>query len=574
MRDFLKVYNEWLNSDQLSLREKEELLKLKGNKEEIQDRFYEDLKFGTAGLRGKLGMGTNRMNMYTVGRASQGLANFIESKGEDAKKRGVAIAYDVRYFSKEFSELAARILANKGIKVYLHDDITATPILSYSVRELNAISGIVITASHNPRDYNGYKVYWEEGSQIMSDIADGITAEIEKLDYFNDVYAMDLNEAVDKKLIEYIGKNIKEKYEKEVINLAIKENIDKNINIIYTPLNGTGNKPVREVLEKRGFKNVFVVPEQENPDPDFTTVGYPNPEDVKAFKLSEKLGKEKNADILIATDPDCDRLAVEVKNQKGEYVALTGNQTGAILINYILESRKEENKLPEKGFIIKSVVTGNLGKSIGEKYGIDTYEALTGFKNICGKENELLENNAGEFIFGYEESIGFLAGTFVRDKDGVIAAMLLAEAAAFYKTKNKSLLDVLQDIYDEHGYQLENNYSMILEGIEGKKRIERIMEYYRENYPERIEDMKLIKYADYLENKEVDIKTGKEKNSEIPISNVLRFWFDDGSWYAIRPSGTEPKIKIYIYSKDKDRKRSEQKLIRINLKIKEIFDMV
>jgi phosphoglucomutase len=557
MRDFLKIYNEWLNSDQLSQKEKEELLNLKDNQEEIQDRFYEDLKFGTAGLRGKLGMGTNRMNVFTVGRASQGLANFIESKGDEAKKRGVAIAYDVRYFSKEFSELAARILANKGIKVYLHDDITATPILSYSVRELNAISGIVITASHNPREYNGYKVYWEEGSQIMADIAEAITSEIEKLDYFKDINPMNLKEAVDKGLIEYIGQDIKEKYKKEVLNLAIKENIDKNINIIYTPLNGTGNKPVRDVLKRRGFKNVFVVPEQEHPDPDFSTVGYPNPEDTKAFKLSEELGKEKNADILIATDPDCDRLAVEVKNQEGKYIALTGNQTGAVLINYILESRKEENKLPEKGFIVKSVVTGNLGKSIGEKYGIDTYEALTGFKNICGKENELLEKGAGEFIFGYEESIGFVAGTFVRDKDGVIAAMLLAEAAAFYKTKNKTLLDVIQDIYDE-----------------GKKRIERIMEYYRENYPERIEDMKLIKYADYLENKEVDVKTGKEEKSEIPTSNVLRFWFDDGSWYSIRPSGTEPKIKIYIYSKDKDRKRSEQKLDQINSKIKEIFDMV
>ncbi|MGM0640536.1 MAG: phospho-sugar mutase [Thermotogota bacterium] len=574
MRDFLKLYNEWIESDQLSLKEKEELLDIKDNEQEIKDRFYDDLKFGTAGLRGKLGMGTNRMNVYTVGRASQGLANFIEKQGEEAKKRGVAIAYDVRYFSKEFSELAARILANKGIKVYLHDDITATPILSYSVRELNAISGIVVTASHNPRDYNGYKVYWKEGSQIMADIADGITSEIETLDYFSDVKLIELEDGVQKGLIEYIGHDIKEKYKKEVLNLAIKDNIDKNINIIYTPLNGTGNKPVREVLERRGFKNVFVVPEQEHPDPDFSTVGYPNPEDTKAFKLSEVLGKEKNADLLIATDPDCDRLAVEVKNNNGEYVPLTGNQTGALLINYILESRKEENKLPNKGFIVKSVVTGNLGKSIGESYGIDTYEALTGFKNICGKENELLENGAGEFIFGYEESIGFVAGTFVRDKDGVIAAMLLSEAAAYYKTKHKSLLDVLQDIYSNHGYQLENNYSMILEGLEGQKRIERIMEYYRENYPERIDGLKLIKYADYLDNKEVDIENGKESLSEIPKSNVLRFWFNDGSWYAIRPSGTEPKIKIYIYSKDDDKEKSEKKLELINSKIKEIFDMV
>lgn len=574
MRDYLKIYNEWVNSEVLSLKEKEELLKLKNNEEEIKDRFYDDLKFGTAGLRGKLGMGTNRMNIYTVGRASQGLANYIDKQGEEAKKRGVAIAFDVRYFSKEFSELAARILANKGIKVYLHDDITATPILSYSVRELKTISGIVITASHNPRDYNGYKVYWKEGSQIMADIADGITNEIEKLDYFNDVHLMDLQKALDEGLVKYIGKDIKESYKKEVLNLAIKNNIDKNINIIYTPLNGTGNKPVRDVLNRRGFKNVFVVPEQEYPDPDFSTVGYPNPEDINAFKLSEKLGKEKNADILIATDPDCDRLAVEIKNNENDYIALTGNQTGALLINYILESKKDENILPEKGFIVKSVVTGNLGKSIGEKYGIETYEALTGFKNICGKENELLNNGAGEFIFGYEESIGFISGTFVRDKDGVIAAMLLAEAAAYYKTKNKTLLDVIEDIYLEHGYQLENNYSMILEGIEGKKRIERIMEYYRNNYPERIEDMKLLKYADYLENKEVDVKTGKERKSNIPKSNVLRFWFDDGSWYAIRPSGTEPKIKIYIYSKDKNREKSEEKLKQINSKIKEIFDMV
>src|SRR6056297_1081002 len=319
MRDYLKYYNNWVSSDQLSLKEKEELLDIKDNEEKIRDRFYDDLKFGTAGLRGKLGMGTNRMNLYTVGRASQGLANFIEKQGEEAKNRGVAIAFDVRYFSKEFSELAARILANKGIKVYLHDDITATPILSYSVRELNAISGIVVTASHNPRDYNGYKVYWKEGSQIMSDIAEGITSEIEKLNYFEDVNPMNLKEAISEGLIEYIGHDIKEKYKKEVLNLAIKDNIDKEINIIYTPLNGTGNKPVREVLERRGFKNVYVVPEQEHPDPDFTTVGYPNPEDTKAFKLSEKLGREKSADLLIATDPDCDRLAVEVKNEKGDY---------------------------------------------------------------------------------------------------------------------------------------------------------------------------------------------------------------------------------------------------------------
>ncbi|WP_413232299.1 phospho-sugar mutase [Oceanotoga sp. DSM 15011] len=558
--NYKEKYLEWLNSPVIDEQTKQELLSIKDDEEEIKNRFIFDLEFGTAGLRGILGAGSNRMNIYTVAKATQGLADYINFRGKEYAKKGVAIAYDVRHFSKEFSEIASSVLTANGIKVYLFEDIRPTPELSFAIRHFKAASGIVITASHNPKEYNGYKVYWEEGSQILSEVADGITNNIKNIKSFEEIKYLDLEKAKEENLLTIIGKEVDDEYTRLVKSLAIRdEELDKDIKIIYTPLNGTGNIPVRRVLKERGFKNVIVVPEQENPDPNFTTVGYPNPEDTKAFKYSESLGKKENAEILIATDPDCDRLAVEVKDENGEYVPLNGNQTGAILINYILESKNEKNLINNDGFIVKSIVTGDLGKVIAESYGVKTYETLTGFKNICGKENELLKQNK-TFHFGYEESIGYVTGTFVRDKDGVISSMFLSEAAAYYKTKGKTLLDVLEDIYIKYGYYRENNFSIVLEGLEGKEKISNMMINYRKNFPKSINDIKLIKYVDYQEEKEYDIINNKNSEVDIPKSNVLRFWFEDGSWYAVRPSGTEPKIKVYIYSKGKTLKESENKL--------------
>jgi phosphoglucomutase len=545
----MEKYNFWLNNDYFDETTKKELESIKNDEKEIEDRFHQDLTFGTAGLRGKIGAGTNRMNRYTVSLATQGLADTIVSKGKTAMDKGVAIAYDVRHFSKEFAEIAARVLAANGIKVYLFEDIRPTPLLSYTIRRLKTISGIVLTASHNPKDYNGYKVYWEEGSQILDDIAKEILDNINKIGDFSNIKLIDLEEGLNKGLINYIGKEIDDEYIEKVKKLALNEDIDKDIKIVYTPLNGTGNKLVRRVLKERDFTNVFVVPEQENPDPNFTTVGYPNPEDVKAFDYAKRFGNKKDADILIATDPDCDRVACMVKDDNGEYISLNGNQTGALLVNYILSSRNKANTIPQNAAIVKSIVTGDLSRAIADYYNVDTIETLTGFKYICGKANEFDKTKEHEFIFGYEESIGYVYSTMVRDKDGVISSMLIAEMAAFYKKKGKTLLDKLEELYKQYGYYFEKLISIVLEGIEGSQRIGRIMDSFR-NYPiTTIEDIKLVKTIDYLKD-----ETGNSK------SNVLKYFFDDGSWYAVRPSGTEPKIKIYIYSKGKDRISSENKI--------------
>ena len=535
--DYMKRYKEWLESDYFDEETKEELREL-SDTEEIEDRFYTDLKFGTAGLRGKIGAGTNRMNKYTVALTTQGLAQTIKNKGQEAMDRGVAIAYDVRKFSDKFAEISARVLAANGVKTYLFDDIRTTPLLSFTVRKLNTISGIVVTASHNPRDYNGYKVYWEEGSQILDDIGDEILEEISSIENFENIKMMDLEEALDKGLVEYIGKEIDDEYNSIRLSQAINENIDKDIKIVYSPLNGTGNKPVRRILKDRGFSNVFVVPEQENPDPNFTTAEYPNPEDPKAFEYSIALGKKKGADILVATDPDCDRVAIMVNDSNGEYVFLNGNKIGALLTNYILTSRYNNGTLSRGSAIVKSIVTGDLSKAIADKYGVETFETLTGFKYICELPNTWDKTKEYDFIFGYEESIGYTYGDLVRDKDAIVSTMLIAEMAGYYKKQGKSLLDVLEDIYKEFGYYRERLISIVLEGIEGSRRIERIMEDFRKNPLEEIEGLKLSKTIDYLYD-----ETGNSK------SNVLKYYLEDGSWYTVRPSGTEPKIKLYIYSK-------------------------
>jgi len=559
MRDYISLYKKWLESPQVDDNTKKELRAIEGNEEEIKERFLMDLEFGTAGLRGKIGAGTNRMNVYTVSQATQGLAEYILSRGEDYAKRGVVIAYDVRRMSKEFARITAQVLAANGVQVYLFDDIRPTPVLSFAVRYLKTASGIVITASHNPPEYNGYKVYWEFGSQIMDDIAKPIEENIRKITDFGMIKKMDFDEAIARGLIKIVGAEVDNAYYEKVLSLSLCDDIDKNISIVYTPLHGTGGKFVRHVLDKRGFTNYFIVPEQERPDGEFPTVEYPNPEDLKAFNLSLEYARKRDADIILATDPDADRNAVMVKHN-GEYIALNGNQTGALLVEYLLSQRKKKGILPNNGVIIKSIVTGNLGKLIAKQYGVETFETLTGFKNICGLENEL--EGKYSFQFGYEESIGYVTGDFVRDKDGVMMSMIISEMAGYYKKQGKTLIDVLESLYKAYGYYLEDNFSLIYEGLKGMEKIKRIMEVFRKKFPKEIGDLELVEYIDYAERKAYDVN-GKEIGEiekHIPASNVLRFFLSDGSWYAIRPSGTEPKLKVYIYTVDKVKDEAKKKL--------------
>lgn len=548
--DYKQKYLEWLNNDYFDKKTKEELESIKDNEAEIQDRFYQNLEFGTAGLRGKIGAGSNRMNVYTVSLATQGLADTIKGYGQEAMNRGVAISHDVRHMSKEFSEITARVLAANGIKVYLHKEITPTPVLSYTIRKLNTISGVMITASHNPREYNGYKAYWEEGSQILDDIANKILENIDKVGDFKNIKLISLEEGLEKKLINYVDDSLIDDYINDVLSLAIEdENIDRNINIVYSPLNGTGNVLVRRILEERGFDNVHVVKEQEMPDPDFTTVGYPNPEDPKAFQYAIELGKKVGADLLIATDPDADRTALEVRNSEGEYVFLTGNKIGALLANYILSRLQETRKMPKNPVIVKSIVTSDLAKAIAQKYSVECLDVLTGFKNIFAPANEYDKTGEKTFVYGYEESIGYNYGTFVRDKDAVSSAMMIVEMAAYYKKHGKTLLDVLNEIYDEFGYYGEKLISVVLEGLDGQALIGRIMEEFRKNPIKEMGEMKLTNIIDY-----------KFDETGLPKSNVLKYIFNDGSWYVLRPSGTEPKIKLYIYSVGKGKEDGDKKI--------------
>jgi phosphoglucomutase len=553
--DYKSSYQRWLDSPAIDEDTRKELLSIAENETEIKERFYKELEFGTAGLRGKLGAGDNRMNKYTVARATQGLANLILSGNSEWRERGVVIAHDSRHMSRTFAEIAAAVLTANDIKVYLFDDIRPTPLLSFSVLELSTISGIMITASHNPKEYNGYKLYWEDGAQVLSNIADRVYEEMQSTELFDGPRMIELDEARTKGLLVEVGEELDDLYISKVLSLTLRdseEELDKSIRIVYTPLNGTGNVPVRRVLRERGFKNVFVVPEQEGPDPDFSTVGYPNPEDPKAFALAREVGLEKRADILLATDPDADRLAVMVR-KNDDFVPLNGNQTGALLVNYLLRSMKEKSSLPRDGFIVKSIVTGDMAKTIADNYGVKTYETLTGFKNICGKALEIEDRREGKFIFGYEESIGYVAGNFVRDKDAVSSSMLLCEMAAYFLKRGKTLLNVLDELFVKYGVFTEKQISMVLEGVQGQKRVRKIMKEYRKEYPTEIGDSKLVKYIDFLSSTATDILSGRTVETGTPASDVIKFLFDDGSWYAIRPSGTEPKLKIYIYTRAKER---------------------
>lgn len=561
--EYLNKYNEWLENENIDEETKKELRSIENDKEEIEERFYTDLAFGTAGLRGKMGAGTNRMNKYVIALTTKALAEVIKEEGSEACRKGVAIAYDVRHKSDEFAKIASLVLAENGVKAYLFEGIRPTPELSYAVRKFKTQAGIVVTASHNPKEYNGYKVYWEEGSQILSDIAKRVTEKIAEIDDIAAIKTMDENEAKEKGLLQIIGKDVDDEYIGNVKDSSIRSDVNKDIKIVYTPLNGTGYVPVTRVLDECGFKNVYVVEEQAKPDPTFATVGYPNPEDTKAFKLAIKLGKEKNADILIATDPDCDRMAAMIKDNGGEYIAINGNQTGAILIKYILEGLKENDKLPSDGVIVKSIVTGDLGKAIAESLGVETLNTLTGFKNICAKANEFEKTGEKTFIFGYEESIGYVYDTYVRDKDGVVAAMLFAEAAAYYNKNGKNLLEVLDDIYEEYGYYSEDLFSLVLEGIEGKERINRMMDVYQTEYLKEIEGAKLVNITDYENSIKKDLINKSEEKIDMEKTNALKYEMDNDSWYAIRPSGTEPKIKIYIYAKGENKKDAEKKIENI-----------
>lgn len=541
--DYKIIYKKWLEEPCFDEETKKELLSIKDDEKEIEDRFYKELEFGTGGLRGVIGAGTNRMNKYNIKKATYGFANFL-MKDEEIAKKGVVIAHDSRHKSREFTIEAAKTLAACNIKTYIFDDLRATPILSFAVRELKAAGGIVITASHNPKEYNGFKAYFDDGGQLVPKIANEVIKEVNAVHDFSKIPTMDYDEAVSKNLIEVLDSNIDDKFidiiKTQSLNKDIIKEVSKDFKIVYTPLHGTGNKPVRRVLDELGFENVYVVEEQAIPDPNFSSVSYPNPEDPKAFELAIKIAKEVDANLIIGTDPDCDRVGALVKNDKGEYVVLSGNETGGLLLDYILYNRKQQNTLPENGIMIKTIVTSRLGEVVANEYGVDYLDTLTGFKFIGEKIEEFENTKEKDYIFGYEESFGYLAGKHARDKDGVVASMLIAEMAAYYHSKGKTLYDALIDLYKRVGYFKEDLKSITLKGKEGSAKIKELMEYFRHNKMDEVSNIKTKELIDY--SKGID---------DLPKSNVLKYELEDGSWFAIRPSGTEPKIKFYFSVTDK-----------------------
>ncbi len=546
---YMDEYRFWLEDDYFDADTKAELKALEGNDKEIEDRFYKELEFGTGGLRGVIGAGTNRMNVYTVRKATQGLANYIIKMGGTDK--GVAIAYDSRFMSPEFADVAALCLAANGIKAYVFDELRPTPELSFALRTLGCISGIVVTASHNPPEYNGYKVYWEDGAQVTAPKDKEIITEVKNVTDYHTVKTMDKDEAVAKGLYNVIGSEIDDKYmvelKKQIIHPEIITRMAEDIRIVYTPFNGTGNKPVRRILKELGFKNVYVVPEQENPDPKFTTLEYPNPEDPKAFELALKLAREVNADIVLATDPDADRLGIYALDTKtNEYVPFTGNMSGMLIADYILRERTATGTMPENPALVKTIVTTNMADRIVEKYNVKLIEVLTGFKFI-GEQIKLFEQTgSNNYVFGLEESYGCLAGTHARDKDAVVAVMCLCEVAAWCKANGKTVWDRMLEMYEEYGYYLETQYAVTLKGIDGSRQIQAIMDKLRANPPKEFGSFKVTKVRDYDKDVVTDMVTGETSSTGLPKSNVLYFDLTEDSWCCARPSGTEPKIKFYM----------------------------
>jgi phosphoglucomutase len=558
------TYEKWFNFEDLDIELKDQLVKLSNSQKVLEDSFYKHLEFGTGGMRGEIGPGTNRMNIYTIRRAAEGLARFIDRQGAIAKQRGIVIAYDSRHKSPEFALEVAKTAGKYGIKVYLFEELRPTPVLSFAVRYLNALSGVVITASHNPPEYNGFKVYGEDGGQIPPESADKI------IGYVNEVEDELLVEVTEEKdmlkegQLTYIGKQIDHAYtvalEKIQQNKQLVQSVSNDLKIVFSPLHGTANIPVREGLKAFGFENVTVVSEQELPDPNFSTVESPNPEEHAAFELAIKYGQKVDADILLATDPDADRLGVAVKNQDGEYVVLTGNQMGALMLEYLLSQKKEQGKLPVNGVVVKTIVTSEIGRDIAKAYDIETLDTLTGFKFIGEKIYEFEQTGSYEFLFGYEESYGYLIGDFVRDKDAVQSAVFAAEVAAYYKTKGKTLFEGLLDIFSKYGYYQEALSSITLKGIDGAQKISFIMEQFRSNPLLDVAGLDVTIVEDYMLRKQTNILTNTKSLINLPSSNVLKYHLSDGSWFCLRPSGTEPKAKFYFGVKDNSLDLSNLKL--------------
>ena len=577
MKDYMGIYEEWLSNPYFDEATKEELRAISGDENEIKERFYIDLEFGTAGLRGVIGAGINCMNIYVVRRATQGLANYIIKQG--GASRGVAIAYDSRRMSPEFAEEAALTLAANGIRAYKFESLRPTPELSFAVRELGCIAGINVTASHNPPEYNGYKVYWEDGAQFTPPHDKGVTQEVLAIEDLSSVKTMSAEEAKKAGLYQIIGAEIDDKYienvKAQVVNQAAIDKMQDQITIVYSPLHGTGNIPARRVMKEIGFEHVYVVPEQELPNGEFPTVSYPNPEAEEAFTLGLKLAEEKNADLVLATDPDADRLGVYVKDIKsGTYIPLTGNMSGALLCDYVLSQKQEKGEIPADGQVVKSIVTTNLVDAIAAHYGVELVEVLTGFKFIGQQILKTEQTGAGHYLFGLEESYGCLIGTYARDKDAISATAALCEAAAYYKEKGMTLWDAMVAMYEKYGYYKDAVKSIGLKGIEGLAKIQEIMENFRQNPPMELGGYQVLSARDYKADTIKNMMTGEVKPTGLPSSNVLYYDLNDGAWLCVRPSGTEPKIKFYYGIKGVSLEDADQKSAELGDKLMEMVNQM
>ena len=563
MLEYKQQYERWLHASQVDADTKRELESISGDEKEIEERFYRELEFGTAGMRGILGAGTNRMNIYTVRRASQGVSKYVLGLGREAAQAGVLIGYDTRNFSRVFAEETARVLAANGVKVYLFDTVHSVPEVSFGIRRLGCSAGVMITASHNPKEYNGYKVYGGDGGQLPPDGADVVVRAIDSFDLFNDIQLMDLDDAIAKGLVEIVGPELNrqflEEIKKQQLHPEAVRAVADTFKLIYTPLHGTGSRPVQTVLKEIGFSHVLVVKEQDTEDGNFPTVQSPNPEDKEGFTIAIRMAEEQDVDLIIGTDPDCDRVGIVVRDAAGVYQTLTGNQTGALLTEYILSSKKAAGTLPANGVVIKTIVTTELAAAIAQAYGVEIINVLTGFKYIGEKMTEFEKTGAHTYLFGFEESYGYLAGTHARDKDGVVSTMLIAEMAAFYKTKNMSLYEALQEIYKKYGYYCEKTVSFTMPGKDGMEKMAALLKTLRENPPVRVNGMDIVVYTDYQAQTVKGIDGKNDVIRDLPKSDVLKYNLSDGkSYFIIRPSGTEPKIKIYLASSAGTFEQAEQ----------------
>ncbi|TYS22889.1 phosphoglucomutase [Bacillus subtilis] len=561
-----KSYERWKQTENLDPELKERLAELEGNEQALEDCFYKNLEFGTGGMRGEIGAGTNRMNIYTVRKASAGFAAYILQQGKEAQKRGVVIAYDSRHKSPEFAMEAAKTLATQGIQTYVFDELRPTPELSFAVRQLNAYGGIVVTASHNPPEYNGYKVYGDDGGQLPPKEADIVIDQVNAIENELTITVDDEKALKEKGLIKIIGEDIDKVYTEKLTSISVHPELsgEVEVNVVFTPLHGTANKPVRRGLEALGYKNVTVVKEQELPDSDFSTVSSPNPEEHAAFEYAIKLGEEQNADILIATDPDADRLGIAVKNDQGKYTVLTGNQTGALLLHYLLSEKKKQGILPDNGVVLKTIVTSEIGRAVASSFGLDTIDTLTGFKFIGEKIKEYEASGQYTFQFGYEESYGYLIGDFARDKDAIQAALLAVEVCAFYKKQGMSLYEALINLFNEYGFYREGLKSLTLKGKQGAEQIEAILASFRQNPPQKMAGKQVVTAEDYAVSKRTLLTENKEEAIDLPKSNVLKYFLEDGSWFCLRPSGTEPKVKFYFAVKGTSLEDSEKRLAALS----------